>query len=129
MASRRVKVPVNVKDVSGRLPSGSLDELAEAWEHVLTRIGRAVNPETDEPLESAAEFAKRRNATLEKRHNRRLGKDLDACAREAATGSAKGSGRPPKGPLKGIAGELLNLFDLIETYFESDEEATLQDYV
>ncbi len=118
--------PANRVDPQGTIvvPETPLDELEEAWSNVKTKITQALNPETNEPLETKPDFVKRRNRILDRRLNpsknrelaRDLAKDVANCAGKIVDAAGKG--------LKGLATvtEVLGFIDLAKAQYEASEE-------
>jgi len=94
---------------------------------IITKIERAINPETGEPLETFGEFKARQRSIVNDRLNGKAAqKDLAQCAEAAGEAAAKISK-----PLKAV-GEIVNLFDVIKLGVEdltTDREVTLLDYL
>jgi RHS repeat-associated protein len=117
--------PVNLVDRTGSAPTQP--NPFEDLERMITRIERVFNPETDEPMESAADFAKRRNQISKARRLANAAKnaayEAGQCAQNAANAAKKG--------VKGLLGVLgfIDVGKVIVDSIETGREPTLKELV
>ena len=109
--------PVNRVDRSVRVPGpmdggDDLEAIARAFEKAVTKITRALNPETGEPMEATEEFYDRKKALV----NARRARNAAANAKHEAAACLQAADQASK-RLR-VVGPILGLVDVIKVIVE-----------